>query len=107
MTKALPTRTASKVVLASMMLACSAAAFAQAPGEATYSANCKSCHDATGTPSAGMAKMMNIKPAAEYKTTAEEQFNSVTNGKEKMKPFAGKLTDAQIKEAVAYFRTLK
>jgi cytochrome c6 len=107
MTKALPTQLASKAVIAAAMLAFSAAAFAEAPGEATYKANCQSCHGATGTPSAGMAKMMNIKPAAEYKTSAEEQFNSVKNGKEKMKPFAGKLNDAQIKEAVAYFRTLK
>ncbi len=107
MTKALQTRMASRVVLAAAMLTCSAMAFAEAPGEATYNANCKSCHGATGTPSAGMAKMMNIKPAAEYKTSADEQFNSVKNGKEKMKPFAGKLTDVQIKEAVAYFRTLK
>jgi mono/diheme cytochrome c family protein len=80
--------------------------FAQS-GEAVFKASCQSCHGATGTPSAGMAKMMSIKPASEYTTSAAEQFNSVKNGKNKMKPFAGKLSDAQIKDAVAYFRTLK
>ena len=106
MTKALPKLPASKVAIVAAMLAFSAVAFAE-PGQDTYKTSCQSCHGATGTPSAGMAKMMNIKPAAEYKTTADEQFNSVKNGKEKMKPFAGKLTDAQIKDAVTYFRTLK
>lgn len=54
-----------------------------------------------------MAKMMDIKPASEYKTTEKEQIDSVTKGKGKMKPFSPKLTDAQIKDAVTYFRTLK
>ena len=76
-------------------------------GEAIYKANCQSCHGSTGTPNAGMAKMMSIKPASEYKTTEKEQFDSVKNGKGKMKAFSGKLTDAQIKDAVTYFRTLK
>ncbi len=96
----------SLVVLTAVVTVGGAMGFAQAGG-ATYKANCQSCHGATGTPSPGMAKMMDIKPAAEYKTSAEEQFTAVKNGKNKMKPFAGKLTDAQIKEAVAYFRTLK
>ena len=37
----------------------------------------------------------------------DEEFASVKNGKGKMKPFAGKLTDAQIKDAVTYFRSFK
>ena len=96
----------SQVVLAVVVLLGSAVSFADA-GEAVYKANCQSCHGATGTPNPGIAKMMNVKPASEYKTTEKEQFDSVKNGKNKMKPFAGKLTDAQIKDAVTYFRTLK
>ena len=76
-------------------------------GEAVYKANCQSCHGSTGTPNAGIAKMMGVKPASEYKTSEEEQIKSVKDGKGKMKPFAGKLTDAQIKDTVKYFRTLK
>jgi cytochrome c6 len=94
------------LALAAMLAASAAVSFAQA-GAAVYKDKCQSCHGATGTPSPGMAKMLDIKPAAEYKTTADEQFTAVKNGKNKMKPFAGKLTDDQIKEAVAYFRTLK
>jgi len=51
--------------------------------------------------------MMNVKAASEYKTSEKEQIESVKNGKGKMKAFAGKLTDEQIKDVVTYFRTLK
>jgi len=50
---------------------------------------------------------MGVKPASEYKTTEKEQIESVAKGKGKMKPFSPKLTDAQIKDVVTYFRTLK
>ena len=96
----------SQVVLAMVVSLGSAVGFADS-GEAVYKANCQSCHGSTGTPNAGMAKMMNVKPASEYKTTEKEQIESVKNGKGKMKPFSGKLTDAQIKDVVTYFRTLK
>jgi cytochrome c6 len=96
----------TQVVLAVVVSLGSAVGFADS-GEAIYKANCQSCHGATGTPNAGIAKMMNVKPASEYKTAEKEQIESVKNGKNKMKPFAGKLTDAQIKDAVTYFRTLK
>lgn len=97
----------SQVVLALVVAMTGAVGFAQAGGEATYKANCQSCHGSTGTPNPGIAKALDVKPASEYKTSAQEQFDAVKNGKGKMKPFGSKLTDDQIKEAVAYFRTLK
>jgi cytochrome c6 len=97
----------SQVVLAMAIAVAGTVGFAQSSGEAVYKANCQSCHGTTGTPNAGMAKMMNIKAASEYKDSAKEQEDAVKNGKGKMKAFAGKLTDDQIKDVVAYFRTLK
>jgi mono/diheme cytochrome c family protein len=96
----------SQVALALVVALGGAVGFAQ-DGQATYKANCQSCHGTTGTPSPGIAKMMGIKAASEYKDSEKEQIDAVKNGKGKMKPFAGKLTDDQIKDAVAYFRTLK
>ena len=96
----------SQVVLALMVSLGSAVGFADS-GEAVYKANCQSCHGSTGTPNAGMAKMMAVKPASEYKTTEKEQIEAVTKGKGKMKPFSPKLTDVQIRDAVVYFRSLK
>jgi cytochrome c6 len=99
----------SKVVLAAAISMAGAVGFAQS-GEALYKSNCASCHGATGTPSAGMVKAMGVKPVSDpdvKKATAEEEFDAVKNGKGKMKPFSSKLTDDQIKEVVAYYRTLK
>lgn len=97
----------SMAVLAATVCLAGAMGFAQSSGEAVYKANCQSCHGSTGTPSPGIAKMMGVKPASEYKETEKEQIEAVKNGKGKMKPLSPKLTDAQIKDAVTYFRTLK
>ena len=100
----------SQVALAVVVSLGSAVGFAQAAGEATYKAKCQSCHGATGTPSPAMAKMMNIKAVSDpdiKKLTADQMFDSVKNGKGKMQPFKDKLTDAEIKDSVSYYRTLK
>src|ERR1035441_9840604 len=97
----------SLAVLAAAVVLAGSMGFAQSAGEAVYKANCQSCHGSTGTPSPGIAKMMGVKPASEYKTTEKEQIDAVKAGKGKMKPMSPKLTDPQIKDAVTYFRTLK
>jgi mono/diheme cytochrome c family protein len=100
----------SQVVLALVVAVAGAVGFAQSSGEAVYKANCQSCHGSTGTPSPGIAKMMGVKPASDpdiKKLTADQEFDAVKNGKGKMKPMSPKLTDAQIKDSITYFRTLK
>jgi mono/diheme cytochrome c family protein len=100
----------SQVVLALVFSMASAVSFAQGAGEATYKAKCQSCHGATGTPSPALAKMMGVKPVSDpdiQKLTLDQAIASVTNGKGKMQPFKGKLTDAEIKDAVSYYRGLK
>lgn len=97
----------SLFVLAVVMSLAGAVSFAQSPGEATYRAKCAMCHGATGTPSAGMAKSMGIKAASDpsIKTlTVAQMIAAVKNGKGRMKPISG-LTDAQIKEAVEFYRS--
>jgi mono/diheme cytochrome c family protein len=99
----------SQVVLAVVVSLAGAVGFAQSSGEATYKAKCQMCHGATGTPSAGMAKAMGIKPASDpdmKKLTLDQVAAVVKNGKGKMKPIAG-LTDAQIKDVSAFFKSLK
>jgi mono/diheme cytochrome c family protein len=98
----------SQVVLAVLISMASAVGFAQAGG-ADYKAKCSTCHGATGTPSAGMAKAMGIKastdPAIQALTIAQISA-AVKAGKGKMKPIAG-LSDAQIKDVAAYYKGLK
>jgi mono/diheme cytochrome c family protein len=99
----------SQVVLAVVVALASSVGFAQSAGEATYKAKCQTCHGATGTPSAGMAKAMGIKASTDpdiKKLTADQMATAVKAGKGKMKPIAG-LTDAQIKDVVAFYRGLK
>jgi mono/diheme cytochrome c family protein len=99
----------SNVVLAAIVSLACAVSFAQSDGEATYKAKCQMCHGATGTPSPGMAKAMGVKPLSDpdiKKLTADDMIAAVKNGKGKMKPVAG-LTDAQIKDAVTFYRGLK
>ena len=100
----------SLAVLAATVGLAGSMGFAQSAGEAVYKANCQSCHGSTGTPSPGIAKMMGVKPASDpeiQKLTAAQEFDAVKNGRGKMKPLSPKLTDEQIKDSVAYFRTLK
>ena len=99
----------SQVVLAVVVALASAVGFAQAGGEATYKAKCQSCHGSAGIPNPGIAKMMGVKPNTDpdiKKLTVDQMVAAVKNGKNKMKPITG-LTDAQIKDAVVYYRSLK
>jgi cytochrome c6 len=95
-----------KWALAAVVLIGWGMSFAQS-GEATYKTKCQSCHGATGVPSPAMAKAMGVKPIGEVKGSPEAKMIIVTtNGAGKMPAFKGKLTDAQIKESVSYFRSL-
>jgi mono/diheme cytochrome c family protein len=96
-----------QVALAAVILLAGAVGFAQS-GEATYKAKCQSCHGVAGTPSPAMAKAMGVKAASDpsvMSKTEAQMIASTTNGMGKMAPFKGKITDAQIKDAVVYFRT--
>jgi mono/diheme cytochrome c family protein len=97
----------SRIVLAAAFAVAGGTCFAQS-GEAIYKAHCQSCHGATGTPNPGIAKILGVKAASDpsVKSLSEAQMAAaVKNGKGKMKPVAG-LSDAQVKEVVAYFREL-
>jgi cytochrome c6 len=98
----------SLLVLTAVVSLAGAMAFAES-GESIYKAKCQTCHGSSGTPSPGIAKMLGVKPASDpsVKSMTEAQMIAVVkNGKGKMKPIAG-LNDAQIKDVVTYFRTLK
>jgi len=100
---------AGMMVVAMMAATTMTTAFAQSSGADIYKAKCQSCHGAEGVPNPGIAKMMGVKPVSDPSVKAESEAQMIAdtaNGKGKMQPFKGKLTDAQIKGAVDYFRTL-
>ncbi|MGA2183143.1 MAG: cytochrome c [Bryobacteraceae bacterium] len=81
-----------------------------AAGKAVYTANCEKCHGANGEGKAVIAKMLNatMKPlsSAEVKALSDAALKKdITEGVGKMKPV--KITDAQVKDVIAYVRTLK
>jgi cytochrome c6 len=94
--------------LAAIILLSGAVGFAQS-GEATYKAKCQSCHGAQGVPNPGIAKAMGVKPVSDpsVKSMSEAEMIAITtNGKGKMPAYKGKLSDAEIKASVDYFRSL-
>jgi cytochrome c6 len=98
----------STMMLAAAVLLAGSMCFAE-DGSAVYKSKCAMCHGPSGTPSAGMAKMMGIKPVSDpaMKGLTEAQVETaVKEGKGKMHPVAG-LSDAQVKAVAAYFKTLK
>jgi mono/diheme cytochrome c family protein len=100
-------RTAAMILLA---ISISAPAMAQASGADTYKAKCAMCHGADGlaaTPMAKNLKVLSFKAPEMVKATDAQFLASTTNGKGKMPAYKGKLTDAQIKDVLAYVRTLQ
>jgi len=94
------------VLVLALSVACMMS-FAQS-GEAIYKSKCMMCHGANGMADSGAGKAMKVKPVSDpevKKLTEGQMIEAVRNGMGKMQPYKGKLADAQIKDAVTYFRT--
>lgn len=94
------------VAIVAVMATTMATAFAQ--GADLYKAKCQMCHGATGLADSPAGKAMKVKPITDpdvKKLTEGEMIKATQDGMGKMQPFKDKLTDAQIKDAVAHFRT--
>jgi len=87
-----------------MLSAGAASSAAAGPGADTYTSKCQMCHAADGSGSTPAGKAMKAIP---FNSPGAELIASTTNGKGKMPAFSGKLTAAQIKDVVAYVRTLQ
>ena len=97
----------SHFVLAAIFSLAGVVSFAQS-GEATYKAKCQMCHGATGMADSGAGKAMKVKPVSDpdvKKMSQAEMIKATEDGSGKMQPFKGKLSDAEIKGAVDYFRS--
>lgn len=86
----------------------SAGIAAAADASATWAANCASCHGKDGSGNTMMGKKLGVKDYTKDQSFSDaDATNAIKNGKEKMKGFGSKLSDADIKALVAYVRTLK
>ena len=98
----------------SLLIASTGIAFGDAA--ALWNQNCASCHGKDGTGNTMMGKKLGVKDYTDPKLQAAfsdaEAATAIkqgvkTNGKQTMKPFGEKLSDADIKALVAYIRSLK
>lgn len=101
---------AKKMWIAITLLAATTAGLAQSGGEATYKAKCQMCHGATGAGDTPAGKSMKVKPfndpaVAKLSTAALQGITK--SGQGKMPAYKDKLTDAQIKDVVAYISALR
>jgi cytochrome c6 len=82
---------------------------ARADGAGDFKAKCAMCHGADGSGSTATGKALKVRdlasPDVQGQTDAQ-LTDIVTNGKNKMPAYKGKLTDDQIKGLVAYVRGL-
>ena len=103
-------RTQLRLAMVLAIAACTLPTFAQNTGAATYTSKCQMCHGADGTGNTPAGKAMKapsfLSPATVKESTAD--LIAITkNGKGKMPAYAGKLTDAEIKDVIAHVRTLQ
>ncbi|HTS13432.1 MAG TPA: cytochrome c [Candidatus Limnocylindrales bacterium] len=100
--------TALLFVTATLFLA-AAPAHAQG-GAALFKAKCAPCHGADGKGDTSMGKVLKVRDLSSedvQKQTDAELTKITEDGKNKMPAYKGKLTDDQIKDLVAFIRTLK
>jgi mono/diheme cytochrome c family protein len=79
-----------------------------AQGADTYKAKCAMCHGADGSASTPAGKAMKAPAVGTFAKESQADLIAITkSGKGKMPAYAGKLTDPQIKDVVAYMVSLK
>ncbi len=81
-----------------------------ADGGADFKAKCAMCHGADGKGDTGMGKTMKVRDlgSADVQGQSDADLNGIiTNGKNKMPKYDGKLTKDQISDLVKFIRTLK
>jgi mono/diheme cytochrome c family protein len=105
-----------KIFALAAIVITSAGVGAAADTTVTWAQNCASCHGKDGSGNTMMGKKLSVKNYHDAKVQAAfsdaEAERAIkegvkTNGKETMRPFGNKLSDADIKALVAYIRSFK
>ena len=96
-------------MLSAALLIAAPAAFGD--GAEVYTKNCASCHGKDGKGETTMGKKAKVKDYTDAKVQASftdaEALKVILEGKEKMKGYKDKITEAEAKEVVTYIRAFK
>ncbi len=103
--KNLGTATLATAMLAGTLLISAPAKADVAAAEATYKAKCAGCHGADGKGKEAM-KTRDLASADVQKQSDADLSGIISNGKGKMPPYKS-MTPDQVKDMVAYIRSLK
>lgn len=111
-----PMKTTHKLLLGIATLAFGLPFAAAADAKANWEEHCASCHGAAGKADTKMGQKLKLKNYADAKVQAELKDDAMLkatldgvkiDGKEKMKPYADKLSPADAKALVALIRSFK
>ncbi len=91
-----------KKLLAAVLLSLLAAPAAWAGPAETFQQKCAACHGKDGKGQSDMAKKLGVKDLTVTKLSAADIEKVVANGKGKMTPWKGKLSDAEISGVAKY-----
>jgi cytochrome c6 len=98
-------------ILVAAALFCFAALPAHAQdGASLFKAKCAACHGADGKGEGSMGKALKVRDLTsdDVQNQTDAELTDITmNGKGKMPAYKGKLTDDQIKQVIAFVRSLK
>src|SRR6185436_17956505 len=109
------TKMKMKSIITMTAILCVAAASQAADVGANWTKHCAACHGKDGKGQTKAGKLAGVKdqtdPAYQATLKDDKMFQSIKAGlkegdKEKMKPFAEKLTDEEINALIAHVRTL-
>ncbi len=102
-----------KILIAGFAIAALALLVAAAPqtdGAALYKSRCAMCHSADGSGKTPMGEKMGVKDLkadAVQKQTDAQLTQTIAKGKGKMPAYGEKMKPEEIKQLVAYIRSLK
>lgn len=94
-------------LLATIIIASAGVSFG-ADAAALWTQHCASCHGKDGSGNTTMGKKLAVKDYTKEQNFSDAEAKKViADGKDKMKGFKGKLSDADIDALVKYVRSLK
>ncbi len=98
------------LVVSFVAISATGVGFAQGNGATVFEVKCQMCHGADGLGQTPVGKSMGLKSLTDDDTVKKSDADLIAltkTGKDKMAGFANKLSDEEIKDVVAYIRTLQ